>query len=914
MAIESITQRNQRVAGFFKSTKVLFPIILILIIVLGAYIRLAPMRDHGGNPGLWDITTNDWTLGPDLDPWLFLKNAKIIAENGSIPAIDASRNVPLGYDNSRETVLMPYLIFYTYTLTNIFTTIDVNMEFAGAILPVILFAFTTLFFFMFVKEVFRSKGTTKASVISSISTFIFILMPQILSRTVAGIPEKEAAGLLFLFLSLWLFLKSWNTKDTKLYLPLALLAGISTALMRLAWGGAIYLFAVISITVLLSFLFNGITRRKYFTYTLWIVSSFFTMVISSSWFTLSSLVTLPYTGVCSFIFMVLTINIILWDTPISKLFRNVPAKYKTKYKSVISLIISCLLLIPFILIIFGYHFILDTIKLLYELLFNPITGRWNTTVAENRPPFFGEWANTFGPIVGSIRILFSLFLIGSVVLFKDITKKLNGKISNNLTITYIILLAGIIFTRLSAQSIFNGSNLISNISFIGSIVLFIVAVILVSLIRSSSDNECSENVNKDDFNFNYILVTIFLILSLFTIRSAIRLIIVLAAIVPLFVGYILVEVYSLYQKASEEAKGKSRSLLPMLFGTTLFILVISTLFVAYESYGQITYQAYNHVPNHYTNQWQKAMDWVRSSTLTNAVFAHWWDYGYWVQSIGERATVLDGGNVITYWNYLMGRHVLTGDNQEKALEFLYNHNATHLLIDSSDIGKYGAYASIGSNKDMDRLAIVPTIFQDQSQTQETKDGLRLVYQGGLYLEDDIIYNNKLFAVNNAYIQGVIIDLDKDNLVTNSTLLILSKNVINYLPLRYIEFNNILYDQGEGIPGTLKVISRVGTQGEVSPFGAAIYISPRVTKTLFNHLFLLDDPTNKFPNFKLAHIEENIIYLNAKGQGLDLGEFFYYDAIGLQGPIKIWDIKYTGKEKIKEEYLDIDPNEYLDWKL
>jgi len=66
-----------------------------------------------------------------------------------------------------------------------------------------------------------------------------------------------------------------------------------------------------------------------------------------------------------------------------------------------------------------------------------------------------------------------------------------------------------------------------------------------------------------------------------------------------------------------------------------------------------------------------------------------------LQSIGERATVLDGGNAIVYWNYLMGRHVLTGDNQKDALEFLYNHNTTHLLIDSSDIGKYGAYSSIG---------------------------------------------------------------------------------------------------------------------------------------------------------------------------------------------------------------------------
>lgn len=946
MAIESITQRNQRVAGFFKSTKVLFPIILILIIVLGVYIRLAPMRDHGGHPGLWDITTNDWTLGPDLDPWLFVKNAKIITENGSIPATDASRNVPLGYDNSRETVLMPYLIFYTYTITNIFTTTDVNMEFAGAILPVILFAFTTLFFFLFVKEVFKSKGTTKSFMISSISTLLFVLMPPLLARTVAGIPEKEAAGLLFLFLSLWLFLKSWNNKNIKLSILTALLAGVTTALMRFAWGGAIYLFATISLTVFISFLFNGIEKRKYVSYLAWIISSCILMTLFYNWFTIISLLTLPYISICLFVLVLLSIHIILWETSIFKGFswylkiyhkiNKIPERYRTLF----SLLVTLLIIILTVTIFFGFDFILSNLQMIYKLLFNPITGRWNTTVAENRPPFFNEWANSFGPIVGGIRIILFLFLIGSAVLFKELIKNnkeiikdkkasnntLNKKVENNFIITYIILLAGIVFTRLSAQSIFNGSTMISKILFIGSIILFLCYGLYFLIKCNPNNNTNLPASNNFNFSFNYLLLLSLFVLCLFTVRSAIRLLLMLAAVAPIFVGYLIIKLFSLYQNRSSKLKDGSKGVLSsegipvttIIISTLLVLTVFSTAFAASEYYSQIKYQAYNHVPNHYTQQWQKAMEWVRTSTPMDSVFGHWWDYGYWVQAIGERATFLDGGNAITYWNYLIGRHVLTGDNQRDALELLYNHNVTHLLIDSSDIGKYGAFASIGSDKDMDRLSIIPTIFHDPSQTLEIKEGVKLFYQGGIALDEDIIYNDgitrQFFAVSNAYIYGVILDVNKNQEVTNSTILILSKNTINYLPLRYVEFNNVFYDQGKGIPGTLKVISRIGTQGEFSQVGAAMYLSPRVSKTLLNHLYLLNDPQNKFPNFKIEHVEDSLIYQSAKSQGIPIEEFFYHDIVGIQGPIKIWTVKYNGNEKIKEEYLDIDSTKYLDWAL
>ena len=34
----------------------------------------------------------------------------------------------------------------------------------------------------------------------------------------------------------------------------------------------------------------------------------------------------------------------------------------------------------------------------------------------------------------------------------------------------------------------------------------------------------------------------------------------------------------------------------------------------------------------------------------------------------------------------------------------------------------------------------------------------------------------------------------------------------------------------------------------------------------------------------------------------------------EGPITIWKIDYTGKEKIRQDYQDTDFTKYLDWEL
>ena len=49
-----------------------------------------------------------------------------------------------------------------------------------------------------------------------------------------------------------------------------------------------------------------------------------------------------------------------------------------------------------------------------------------------------------------------------------------------------------------------------------------------------------------------------------------------------------------------------------------------------------------------TNDWPDAMQWVNENTPKDAVIASWWDYGYWISTLGERKTLADNATLIDW--------------------------------------------------------------------------------------------------------------------------------------------------------------------------------------------------------------------------------------------------------------------------
>ena len=46
-----------------------------------------------------------------------------------------------------------------------------------------------------------------------------------------------------------------------------------------------------------------------------------------------------------------------------------------------------------------------------------------------------------------------------------------------------------------------------------------------------------------------------------------------------------------------------------------------------------------------TNDWKDSLDWLKTNTPKDSVIAAWWDYGYWISTMSERATLTDNATL-----------------------------------------------------------------------------------------------------------------------------------------------------------------------------------------------------------------------------------------------------------------------------
>ncbi len=67
----------------------------------------------------------------------------------------------------------------------------------------------------------------------------------------------------------------------------------------------------------------------------------------------------------------------------------------------------------------------------------------------------------------------------------------------------------------------------------------------------------------------------------------------------------------------------------------------------------------------------------------------WWDYGHWITFFGDSNSVLDPGNTFSQFDQEVARSYVDGNPSDLTYTMNYHH-ATHVLVDSDLIGKWGA--------------------------------------------------------------------------------------------------------------------------------------------------------------------------------------------------------------------------------
>lgn len=854
----NLTEQWKRIEPVLAEHRTHFIVFMLAFIAgIGYYIRTRNVSL------LVDATTGGyWPSDPDALG--LLRYVEYVIEHGSLMNIDYMRYFPTGFGaiqgtSTNEFSLLAHLLAYFYEFLHFFNS-AVTVQYADVIYPAAAFVVALFFFYILVRKVFDWKVALLASAFLTV-------MPAYLYRTLSGVSDKEAMAMIFFYLTLYLFLRFILSEKLSLRLVYAFLAGVVVGLLLLLWGGYVFVFLTIGSFFLLLIILDRVDLTMLVSYGLFFAVP---LVIVSIFYP-------ERAGFYSFalslgggaLFFPLLFGIVHYLLVTKNIF-----KIRDKF-SVPPFIVTLGAVFVLGVLLFSIYYspgaLIDKAFSFLHQVTSPLAqSRWSITVVENMQPYFKDIITLFGVLS------LSLASIGAILLFSGIVKSFLSRWM--LTSLYAFSLFGILFSRYSSAGILNGENFFSQALFFGSILL-LLSVILYDLVVLYRKNREDYQRVISSISLSHLFILVLLFFMLLAGRSAYRFGIIIAPMVAILVAYCLFVFVGFARKQAN---------IYLSYGVPIAVFILAT-FLLHTSF-TVTLSQASSAGTPYDQGWQYAMDWVRGNTPEDAVFASWWDYGYYIQTVGQRATISDGGNAHPAINYLFARHVFLANDDVEAAEMLEAKNATHLLISDMEVGKYGAYSSIGSDANYDKFSWILQYTLDVTNSQENRNGTTLLYTGASALDEDFVYNGVLYPGTNAGISTFSLPVTLDD---NGTITSFSQPSAYFyylgnfqqVPVTCVFYHGekILFNES-GYDACLYILPTYDGQ-YMKDFGSLLYLSPRVKDTLMARLYLLGEES---PYFTLAYTDQGT------------RAFFSYNGRFI-GPYKIWKVTYPEGVEIPEEY-------------
>jgi asparagine N-glycosylation enzyme membrane subunit Stt3 len=891
----SLEQRQKELIRFIKQKKEYLAYVALTILLWVAYqIRVSNL------PLLKDVTTGK-LVSIELDSFNFLRYAKYYLAHGTFNFWDTMRYYPYGFEPWENLLGVSYFSVYFYKIGHFFSE-TFTIDTAHVLYPPVAFIIGMIFFYLLVKRLFDYRVALLAS-----ATLAFI--PSYLFRTIAGFSDKEALGFMFYFMTLYFYIYAYQEKSIKKSIFLGVLSGLSTVLMTMSWGGTKFVFLTIGGFTLLEIMLNKFTAKDFYMYLAW----FCMILILPIWLPRVLNFSVLLTSFTSSIITIALATAVVYFVMIEKDLLKIKNRIEHRVApGLFSLILTLALGILLLSVVYGADTVPEKITHIYTDMVSPYgNDRWQLTVAENHQPYVNDWVDDMG------WLYVIMFFIASAMIFYELLTPIKNELKKidpifmsqtALTIYYALFTYLFAFSRYKqSATYFNGTSAISEIAYIGSFVLFILGVLVIYVYSFYYQKKLYEEIKLLDKN--YIFLIIWFVIMLVAARGAIRLLMVLAPVTTILTAYLIFKGIDISLKFKDK-----------IYRYVGVVLLVALVFSPY-AFGSMLGPGYltkyylqssesaKYMGPSYNTQWQYAGQWIRDNTPKEAVFIHWWDYGYWIQGGGERATVTDGGNAHGAWNYQVGRHVLTAQNETEALEVMYAHNVTHFLIIADEIGKYTAYSSIGSDANYDRYSWITDFKLDPTRTQEKRDETILFYGGGYMLDDDFIYEGQIYPRQGAGIGGIFIpvievevkngnETQKIQKFKQPTAAVFYNNQRKDIPIECIYINGVktTFDT-PGLKGCFRIVPTI-ENNQMNPMGAGLYVSEEGVKALWTNMYLFDKWSDAF---KLVYDDSNNIPL-ALYQGRQIG------------PIRIWEVHYPKNFTMSEEKIKMyqgfdqeDPN-------
>lgn len=223
----------------------LIVLMLGLSYLLGVWLRSLPTFSE------MHVLTGD-------DPYLHLRYAEHLLENGALPPNDTLRYYPEGFDPKQELLLVSWFIAAFSWLTGL-QPLDVAIWLPAFFAPLIVIPV-----YLIGKEVTGSRTS------GVIAAFLAASAPAFILRSFEGFCDKESFTTPFMFAALALALTSFNVvaggavggnkKSFIVSVVLALISGVLIGVSALGWAGFLFTYLVLMAYALLMTFFGGDTK------------------------------------------------------------------------------------------------------------------------------------------------------------------------------------------------------------------------------------------------------------------------------------------------------------------------------------------------------------------------------------------------------------------------------------------------------------------------------------------------------------------------------------------------------------------------------------------------------------------------------------------------------------------------------
>jgi dolichyl-diphosphooligosaccharide--protein glycosyltransferase len=616
-------------------------------------------------------------IGPELDTWFHFRMVNYILDLGYIPEIDPLAYYPTGRPVWKIDLLgLPAFIAYTYKLIS-FTGITV-MDYMVAF-PAIFTSLSAVPLYLLTKEIINKRAGLLAAL-------FWQIIPSTLTRTHAAFVDKETLASLYIFLWLWLFIKSIKLvemRDRKTLLT-PILSGIFMGLSAWTWGGAEYFILVIVTSV---FLHTVLTLNNFHK-------------------------SLGYSIILMTLFSAMTLFIVQAPRFPLQIF----------YNRMIYISLSLLSLILGLII-------------LYNHLKVQKGEKYSKKVIGTSVLIFISAALLSGKLQGFFKLIIE-FANRKVFLKKSLV---GATVSENLSPSFFCG-EGSIVTQIMRCDWYSHFN----------ILLFIAPLGAILLLKSYQE--------KKDFGSFFLLV--FAFSGVLGMRSDIRLSFVLTPSFAMLSAYFIVYFISSFQTKEIElqntlARSKKHKVRykaeSQLSNTKMIRILVVLIFIGIiASPTMASFSMLNGRAVDVPVPWYQAMIWINDNTPEDAVIVSWWDYGYWEQALGNRRTVVDGGNAgplvfdteytegLEYRGSTVHRDVdmakMFTSSEDVALKYLrpyvdYEKVPTYVIVSYEEFGKSGAINHISQDGG---LYIFPQRFEKTGDSEaDSKTIMDFIINNGI---------------------------------------------------------------------------------------------------------------------------------------------------------------------------------------